>query len=253
MHPTDAVHAIPNLLCFWDFQERAGEPRTAQGVHPYSLIEAGDPVRTADEGIFGLHAADLVPGGWFRIPRAECPALHFSGQGVSLTIIAWVRWRNAESRGCQAVAGIWDETHALRQYCLFLDLRIWESKHQACGHVSAVGGPTPGYPYCMTSAIGQTTLDDQWHMVTFTYDGEYARIYLDERLDEREHYNPYPYPDGLFDGGEQGADFTVGAVHRSDEMGNFYNGLLGGLAIYDRALSAGEIADLYRRTMQRTN
>ena len=57
------------------------------------------------------------------------------------------------------------------------------------------------------------------------------------RLDERPGRNPYPYPGGIFDGGPAGADFTVGAVHRGVEMGNFFAGLLGGLAVYQRALS----------------
>ncbi|GAA3410696.1 LamG-like jellyroll fold domain-containing protein [Paenibacillus hodogayensis] len=247
----DAVHTFPNLVCFWDFQEPAGTIRQGQGKFAYRLQEANLPVPTVAEGVFGPYAADLSPGRWFRIPRAECPALHFSGEHAAFTIVAWIRWRSEQSQGCQAVAGIWNETAKQRQYCLFLDLRIWESKKQVCGHVSAEGGPTPGYPFCMTSAIGQTPVDSEWHMVSFTYDGEYARVYLDDRLDEREQWNPFHYPDGLFDGGEAGADFTVGAVDRSGEMGNDYNGYLGGLAIYDGALTEAEITALYEMTMKK--
>src|SRR5690606_8724164 len=99
------------------------------------------------------------------------------------------------------------------------------------------------------SAIGQTPLSDDWHFVAFTYDGTYAKVYLDGILDEREQFNPYYYPDGLFDGGQDGADFTVGAVDRSGEIGNFYNGLLGGLAVFDRSMSAEEISLLHQKTM----
>ena len=56
--------------------------------------------------------------------------------------------------------------------------------------------------------------------------------------------NPYEYPGGLLDGGENGSDFTVGAVHRSGEMGNWYVGLIGGLAVFNRALSDEEMAYL---------
>ena len=46
---------------------------------------------------------------------------------------------------------------------------------------------------------------------------------------------------GLFDGGYLGSDFTVGAVNRSGEMGNFFVGQIGGLAVYDRALTKEEM------------
>ncbi|MCS7464306.1 hypothetical protein N0M98_29825 [Paenibacillus doosanensis] len=66
--------------------------------------------------------------------------------------------------------------------------------------ISSGGGPTPGHPWCMTTAIGSTPVTKgQWHAVAFTYDG-----------------------------GAEGADFTVGAVYRSGSMGNFYAGPLGG-------------------------
>ena len=38
--------------------------------------------------------------------------------------------------------------------------------------------------------------------------------YLDGRLDYRDKYNPFEYREGLFDGGVDGSDFTVGAVDR---------------------------------------
>lgn len=247
----EAVNATGGLISFWDFQERAGERRKAKGPYPYELIEGGGAVERTDDGIFGPYSADLKLGDWFRLPRADCPALDIHGPDAKLTVAAWINWADIESKGCQAVAGIWDESRRKRQYCLFLDLRIWDSRSQACGHVSSVGGPTPGYKYCMTSAIGQTPLSKaEWHFVVFTYDGRQAKVYVDGVLDEREMYNPYDYPEGLYDGGPDGADFTVGAVDRSGEIGNFYTGLLGGLAVYNRALSAGEVADLHDRTMK---
>ncbi len=244
-----AVCSVNGLVCFWDFQEPAGENRIAKGACSYALREGGEPVPRAEEGIFGPYSADFQGKQWFEMSPDECPALNFSGKDVELTVMAWIKWRSSETTGCQAVAGIWNETMKKRQYCLFLDLRIWDSKHQVCGHVSAEGGPTPGFRYCMTSAIGSTRVDDAWHLATFTYDGEHAKVYLDDQLDQRDQYNPFYYPDGLYDGGSERADFTVGAVDRSNEIGNFYNGLLGGLAVFNRALTAAEIARLHEKTL----
>lgn len=230
---------IPDLICCWSFDEPAGAARISRGAHAYALAEAEGPIARVDEGPVSGHAAELREGQHFTLPRRACPALDIHGRDAQVSIVAWVRRQPGSKRGsCEAVAGMWNETRAKRQYCLFLNLRIHQSGDQVCGHVSAVGGPTPGERYCMDASIGSTPVAfDQWHCVGFTYDGTHARSYLDGALDVRDTWNPYPYPEGLFDGGDDGSDFTVGAVDRSGEMGNFYVGLLGGLAVFGRALS----------------
>ncbi|MGG1556016.1 LamG domain-containing protein [Paenibacillus ferrarius] len=248
MHKQDVKNRISghsSLVAFWDFQEPAGELRQAQGPYGYVLSEQEGPIERAEEGVFGPYSAKLRFGQWLNLPRAACPALDFHGKDTALTIIAWVKREQRDNRECQAVAGMWNETDKKRQYCLFLDLHIWESADQVCGHVSSTGGPTPGHPWCMTTAIGATPVaQGEWHTVAFTYDGAYARTYLDGRLDVRETYNPYAYPEGLYAGGAAGADFTVGAVYRSGAMGNFFAGHLGGLAVFNRALGDDELAQL---------
>lgn len=245
----EAVLDMPGLISFWDFQDQESELPTSRGKSRYTLMEGNDKISKAAEGIFGPASADIRKGQWYRIARADCPALDFHGR-AAFTLCAWVK-RSGElgSTSCEAVAGMWNETERRRQYCMFLNLRIWDSAQQLCGHVSAEGGPSPGQQYCMSSAIGHSVVTfSEWHFVVFSYDGEYAKVYLDGQLDERERYNPYLYRGPLYDGGAGGSDFTVGAVDRSGEMGNFYQGLLGGLAVYDRCLSAAEIETLHRAT-----
>jgi hypothetical protein len=236
---------IPDLISFWDFAEPAGQPRVAKGPHAYGLIERAGPVERVADGVFGPHAALVREGQYFDIPRRDCPALNLHGPDAQVTVVAWLKWHHKTNRECEAVAGMWHETGRRRQYCLFLNLSIWNSKDQVCGHVSNVGGPTEGYKYCMDASIGQTQIPfDQWVCCGFTYDARHARSYLNGRLDARDGRNPYPYPGGLFDGGPDGADFTVAAVHRSNTMGNWFTGVLGGLAVYRRALTDAEMASL---------
>ncbi len=93
----------------------------------------------------------------------------------------------------------------------------------------------------MDAAIGASAVPfDQWACVAFSYDSAHIRGYLNGRLDKRDKRNPYYYPGGIYDGQADGGDFTVGGVHRSGEPGNFFKGLLGGLAIYRRALTGDE-------------
>lgn len=143
-----------------------------------------------------------------------------------------------------AIAGVWDETRKKRQYCLFLnaprgtradEMVRYPLANRIHGHVSAIGGPTPGNAFCITYSSGATEIPlREWRCLAMTYDGKASRVYVDGRLDAMEQYNPFPYPDGLFKGGPDGADFTVGAVHRSNEWGNFFGGKIGGLAVFRR-------------------
>jgi hypothetical protein len=256
-HPADATIAgagatttttaagAPVPVCRWLFQEPAGAARVSEGRHACALAERGGPVARAGDGVCGPFCAELREGQWFNLPRADCPALNLHGP-QPLSIVAWV-WRAKKSfRQCEAVAGMWNETGGTRQYCLFLDLGIWSSRDSVCGHVSATGRPSPGYKYCMEAGIGARPVTfGGWHQAAFTFDGNWVRVYLDGALDYRPGLSPYFWPRTIHDGGAGGSDFTVGAVFRSGEMGNWFVGRIGGLAVYDTALSDAEIAALH--------
>lgn len=244
---TALITGLPGLVCFWDFQEPAGRPRLAKGPHGYALQERAGPVERVAGGVFGEHALELKRGQYLGIDRADCPALDIQGPDAAVTVVAWLQRHRKREVQCEAVAGMWNESRKKRQYGLFLDLRIHQSGDNVAGHVSATGVPTPGYPWCMDAAIGASYLTYfDWHCVGFSYDGRLVRAYLDGRVDARVGFNPFAYTGGLFEGGADGADFTVGAVDRGGEMGNWFVGRLGGLAVFDRALADGEIADLCR-------
>ena len=238
---------IPNLIAFWDFQEPPGHHRVSKGPNRYALQEHPSPIERIDGGVFGPHAMRVKQGQWLQIARKDSPALNIAGPEAQVTVIAWLRRGLKTPRECEAVAGIWHETGKRRQYCMFIDLMIWSSGHQVGGHVSNVGGPTPGYPWCMDASIGATPVPlGEWSCCGFTYDGHVAKSYFNGVLDVRDGRNQYPYEGGLFDPGENGADFTVAAVHRAGEMGNWFVGDLGGLAILDRVLTDVEMRELSR-------
>lgn len=249
---------LPDLVSFWDFAEPTGKERVARGAHAYRLRDSDPkkPVVRVGDGVFGPHSAHILPGSAFHIPRAECPALNLHGPKAQVSVVAWIkREPSPNPASCQAIAGMWNE-HSKRQYCLFLNLRIWDSAEQVGSHISSIGGATPGYKYCMDAAIGSTPVPfGTWQCVAITYDGKYARAYINGKLDSRGDRNPYRYEGGIFDGGPEGADFTVGAVlrparvdddHREHGsiLANNFCGLLGGLAVYRRALADDEIRRL---------
>jgi len=251
--PVEAMVKRDGLVAFWDFQEPAGQPRVSRGPEALALREMKGPIeRVESGGVFGPHAAKIKSGQWFIIERKDIGPLNLHGKDAQVSVVAWVR--RAEKSSWQAIAGVWDETRKKRQYCLFLnaprgtkadEMKRYPLANRIHGHVSAIGGPTPGEQFCITYSSGATEIPlREWHCLAMTYDGKASRVYVDGKLDALEQYNPFPYADGLFDGGEDGADFTVGAVHRGGTWGNFFGGQLGGLAIFRRALSEKEMQAL---------
>jgi len=246
------------LVAFWDFQEPAGAPRLSRGPTPLALQEQKGPIARVEGGVFGHYAAKIERGQWFMVARTDIGPLDLHGKEAQVTVVAWIL-RDDPARW-QAIAGVWDETRKKRQYCLFLnaargtradEMKRYPLANRIHGHVSAIGGPTPGDDFCITYSSGATEIPmEGWQCIAMSYDGEASRLYVNGKLDSLEHYNPFPYPDGLFDGGEDGADFTGGAVHRGGEWVNFFGGRIGGLALFSRALHEEEMEEIAGRKEQ---
>jgi hypothetical protein len=188
-------------------------------------------------------------GGWLEIPRNRLGALDIHGRGAAVSVCAKVRISRPDLY--QTISGVWDETHRKRQYCLFYNINTrYDSEGNAHGHIFHVGGPAPGHGYCVTYATGATRLPiGEWIDLAMAYDGRDIRVYLNGQLDKNPRadpfrldinsLNPYPYPSDIFDGGRTGAPFTVGGVHRSGEMGNWFMGRMSDLTVYANAQYQG--------------
>jgi hypothetical protein len=171
--------------------------------------------------------------------------------------MAWVKW-TGEQTGF--VGGLWNEYQdgGKRQYGLFVSLPHYNGKNQVCGHISTTGKPTPPFPYSIDySASAQKVPANTWACIAFTYDGQYIRSFVNGKFIAREKElilnttgfegyptgliqskNPYYYPTGM---GNNGSDFTVGAVLLKRGMGNFFKGQIGGLAVFNKPLSEKQI------------
>lgn len=271
VRPAGELGKVPGLICAWDFQEPGGTPRRGRGPHAYALEERNGPIERVEAGVWGPYSARIKVGQWFRIQRDSCPALDLHGPGAQYTILAWIQ-RMTDNRW-QYIAGMWDEKDAGRQYALFISgslktswrtLKREPADHQAHAYASAEGGGTAPSRICLTYSTGATRLEkNRWYFLAATYDQEQLKTYVDGELDLLEDYNPYRYPaKAIFDGGAAGADFTVGqravpswptypeGAYRgvSEKAGPLgFEGLIGGLAVYNRALTAPEIRAVHQR------
>ncbi len=255
------LQSYNGLVAFWDFSGYK-EGLTSKGQVQIQLQNGTkDTLRFVDEGPISGSSILLDGTDYLYIPYEKTGKLNIKTNEV--TVIAWVKW-TGEQIGF--VGGMWNEYQdgGKRQYGLFVSLPHYNGKNQVCGHISKTGKPTPPFPYSIDySASKQEVAPNEWTCIAFTYDGEYIRSYHEGIFEEREpelinntkgfegypdgliqSKNPYYYPDGM---GVNGSDFTVGAVFVNNKMANFFKGQIGGLAVYDRALSNDEIKEISRR------
>jgi len=254
------IRVTDGLVALWDFKEKQGEYRKAYGLGDFPLKEVNGPLLRADEGPLSGYSATFSGREFFNLNHSLTNQLNIHGPSQEVTVMAWIKW-TGEQTGF--IGGMWNEYEdgGKRQYGLFVSLPYYNGKDQVCGHISKTGKPTPPFPYSIDySASKQTVPANQWVCVSFTYDGRYIKSFLNGEFESREpelidhtkgfegyadglmqSKNPYLFTDGI---GDNGSNFTVGAVLVKSGMGNFFKGQLGGLAIFNRALSDDEIKEL---------
>lgn len=254
------ITSTKGLIAFWDFKEEAGQARMAQGKGTFPLTEQNGTIPRISEGPLSGYSAQFGNKAFLSLPNETTGELNLHGKKQGVTVVAWVKW-TGEQTGF--VGGMWNEYQdgGKRQYGLFVSLPYYNGKNQVCGHISQTGKPTPPFPYSIDySASKQEVVPNEWVCVAFTYNGKYIKSYVNgvfearepELIDHTQGFegypngltqvkNPYHFPDGM---GNNGSDFTVGAVLLKSGMGNFFKGQIGGLAVFDRALKEKEIQAL---------
>lgn len=253
------IEKTPGLVALWDFKEKEGHDRRAIGMNIFPLKEENGTLPRINEGPLSGYSAKFGNKAFLKLENSKTEELNIYGKEQGVTIIAWVKWEGNTG----FVGGLWNEYQdgGKRQYGLFVSLPHYNGADQVCGHISKTGKPTPPFPYSIDySASKQTVGKNEWQCIAFTYDGKYIKSFLNGEFQEREpelvnhtqgfdgypdgliqSKNPYYFPDGM---GNNGSDFTVGAVLLKSGMGNFFNGLIGGLAVFNKALNEKEIQKL---------
>jgi hypothetical protein len=256
------IRTTDGFVALWDFHEKTGLDRESCGKVPYPLREQGGKTLRIKEGPVSGYSIKLDGRNYLSLANSATGSLNIYGEKSEVTVIAWIKW-SGEQTGF--IAGMWNEfiDGGRRQYGLFVSLPYYNGRDQVCGHISLTGKPTPPFPYSIDySASGQKVPADEWCSVAFTYDGQFIRSYFNGEFMPRmpelinntagfEGYpdgliqskNPYYFPFGI---GNNGSDFTVGAVTLKSGMGNFFKGLIGGVAVFRRALSEKELKAICR-------
>jgi hypothetical protein len=252
--------ATRNLVALWDFREEAGQSRKSCYNSAFALKEMAGPLPRLNDGPLSGYSVLFDGRSYLSLAHSEIGDLNMFGKKQGITVLAWIKW-TGEQTGF--VGGMWNEYQdgGKRQYGLFVSLPHYNGKNQVCGHISQSGKPTPPFPYSIDySASRQVVTPNEWVCVAFTYDGKYIKSYLNGQFEKREtelinntkgfkgypsgliqSKNPYYFPYGM---GNNGSDFTVGAVLLKKGMGNFFKGQIGGLAVFSTALNEKQLKHL---------
>ncbi len=260
------IKSRDGFIALWDFDEQAGEARKAIGLKEYPLKEGNGKIPRTEQGPVSGYSIKLNGNNYLTLPNTLTDRLNIHGADQEISVVAYVKWERGQTG---FIGGMWNEYQdgGKRQYGLFVSLPYYNGANQVCGHISMSGKPTPPFPYSIDySASKQMVPDNEWCCVGFTYDGRYIKSYFNGVFEERkpelinnttgfegftnglvQSKNPYYFPDGM---GNNGSDFTVGAVLLKNGMGNFFRGNIGGLAIYNKVLNEDEMKTLYELSVK---
>lgn len=148
----------------------------------------------------------------------------------SVTIAVWIKTYQLDGQWNRILDKGWKESYNLCIGGDYKDKSWWRNRAQfECAHK------------CATSKT--PVVDDQWHFITATYDGKTSKIYIDGKLDvEKEHKKGAVMKHNK-------VDVMIGQLAVPEPIPydySFFNGLIDEVRLYNRVLSAGEIAKLYK-------
>lgn len=256
----------------------------------HALREVNEPVPRIDEGPLSGHAARFDGSHFLRIDHGDTGDLNIHGADAAVSMIAFVRlpritgagmvagmWYEGEGR---------DDRSGSRQYGLLLNTPAYGGPDRVTPHVSSEGGPSrradgSWLPWCVDYAVNVSPIAlNEWVSVGFTYDGEVLKAYYNGVMEPREAdpepdrrtdryfyetadgshrgMNPYYHGRGLFSYDPEvhaeekpagGSDFTVFASYAVGRIRTL-EGDIGGLAVFDRALTAEEMRAIHDAALE---
>lgn len=221
----------PNLQALYLLEEASGN-RSDSSQNSNTLTD-NNTVESSADCQEGSKSADFESGNdeYLSIADGSQTGLDITGD---MTLCAWIK-PESWGGGTMAIVSKWNES-ANRSYLLLIATNGTE--HNVECWLSSAGGSAE--VVCETGTDLSTAT---WYHVAAVYNGEDIRIYLNGALDSYGPKNPKVYEIGIYDGS---ADFRLG---KTDDGDNF-DGLMDEVAVFDRALTATEINDIYQNGIQ---
>ncbi len=167
----------------------------------------------------------------------EGQAYSFNGTNGNITVTNW----NLLTGNSARTISVWFKTAPKSTQQYFLS---WGSTNNATNTGSILGiAADPSVTYHFLGFFGINNdlsllnadqyFDNRWHLMSFTYDGNIMNLYLDGVSQSTKTNSPL---------NTGSSNLIIGSYHQNS---NYFNGQLDEVRIYNRALTAAEVQQMY--------
>lgn len=204
-------------LGLWHFNESSGSIIDSSGNGNDGTVNGG--VNYGADGKLGTALGFNGTDGYVNVP--DHSSLNPTDE---ITLLAWVKWDIDPALGSSYASII--NKNVDNQYRLHHDISNTNFEF-------AIRTDPNGGRWVDSTTVPQK---DKWYFVVGTYDGSFLKIYVDGVLE-----NTNSHAGALL---TSASDLNIGRRTSNDR---FFNGVIDEAAIFDRALTAQEIEDIYKR------
>ena len=222
-----------NCMGAWFMNNNGGNEtdRSGEGETLTQTVGTIPTSATVPSGYAGT-SRDFELGDSEYLTHADGGSTDIFGANQAITITAWVLPESVTNGDYNVIVSKYDHGSNDRQYLLALyGTAVGEYKVQ--GRISNDG--------TATTAVDSTVTDyaiSAWHHVAMVYNDIDIRIYVDGVL----ACTPGAHTTGI---SEEPSAFAVGTMFNSTATGQYFDGLIDEVSIYNEALSSGDIAAIY--------
>ena len=224
--------ADPNCMGAWYMNNNGGNETDRSGENE-TLTQNGGTIPTSATVPAGYSGTsrDFELGDSEALYHVDGGSTEINGVDQPLSFCAWIKFE-ADPGADATVAAKYEAIGGSRQYWFLHG----DAENGMIVILSSDGAAT-------TLATGATDLadDTDWHHVCFVYNDTDIRIYVGGALDSNGADNPKTYSSGIVD---KTAPFVIGARSQNG-VSQPFDGLIDEAIIFDRALSAAEVLEIY--------
>lgn len=220
-----------NCQGFWAMLDSGSE--TDRSTNSNSMAESGGTIPTDADVPAGYSGTsrDFEASETEHLTQAGNLATDISGANQEFSAVGWVKFESVSSTFMNFIIkgsfGSGDVQYSV-DYFSTNDLVKFTFEN-----------PNNTYNVCEG---GSSDWDDgNWHHFAAVYNDTDMRLYKDGLLDSKGADNPLVYSGGILDTSD---DFLIGAGKFNGGLGNYFDGLIMEVAIFDRALSAAEVLEI---------
>lgn len=223
-----------NCMGAWAMEETGANNEVDLSGNSADLaVSAADNIDQSADRILGSYSRDFESGDSENLYMADAGSTDISGANQSLSLCAWIKLESDTGAG-QGIFAHSDATGGQRGFALHVDSATTDA---ILFTISSDGSAT-------NVATGATALDvATWYHVCGVYNDVDMRVYINGALDSNGASNPSAYTNGIYN---STSIFAIGSLTTGGAIDSKFDGLIDDAIVFNRALSAAEVKEIYQ-------